>query len=224
MADFQGHVVDEPRKVGRRVPMSSRTPERQKLADAIAKGNSAVRHLNALRDAHRRADEQTVAVFGAVDETAAKLREAQADESRRLADAFVGGGSGADVLAPEAEALNSAKRDLDRLRRTRDALATQVRDAEHAAEGAARRVAEAIRAVVSSDPAVEELLAEHERRRRAFEATYVALALLQHDASLPCARDNWRLEREPDLTGAADWVEALKALETDADAPLPAVG
>ena len=74
--------------------------------------------------------------------------------------------------------------------------------------------------VVRSEPATAALVAAHKAALKQLVGLRRALQFLDVHDCLP--DKGWMYEEEwTDLPGAAPWLQTLKALQTDADAPLP---
>lgn len=198
-----------------------RSPERQKLAAAIERHAAAERQIAALRDARERAFDRFRELNAAAEKAREALEQAIADEGRHLAAELMGEADDAPLTVRDATlALDSATAALDRLRRTREALEEQEKEAAKELEFAALPLRERVRDVVRADPAVRKLAAEltaaRDRYRDLLRAADWLGDMLPDD--LQACRN---VNAPADLPTLPLWQAAVKALETDPDAVLP---
>src|SRR5664280_641688 len=108
-----------------------RTPERESLAEAIARRDIATKRLVRIAAAHERASETVYDLKDSVDKAIATLDEAKAGEGFYLAAVALGEADAA--LSPVKTAVANVEQANDQLgtaRRTRDALETETKAAE----------------------------------------------------------------------------------------------
>jgi len=207
-----------------------RSPERQVLAEAIERRTVALDAFKRVNQAHEESTEVVYRASEALKIAETAVEQAQADGDARLAAAALGEIENADLEAALAQAAN----DLSIARRTRDALAQRAQREATEVEGAERKVEEAVRAVLASECAgiIAELMSEGTALREQLCAKIALLRFLKTAAFkswppsevpepvqkfLNTATDNWS-DGHP---ACVPWANALKALATDADAPLP---
>jgi len=165
----------------------------------------------------------------AMERAEADLKDAKAAEPRRLVDALVNGGDGAeDTLADAERAVQSANTEYERHKRLDDALTEQIAVAQREVAWARGPLNEQIKAIITSSPEVASLLAEREEARRRLNGIDKALQFLAVRAD-PRVSQSWTAEAPAlfDVRASIDpeplsrWQAALRALEQDADAALP---
>src|SRR5664280_2341193 len=101
-----------------------RLPEREALAEAIARHGAARERLAAIKTAQECAFDSVLDLKDAATNAAAALEQAKADEPRQLVEAFIGGDT-AEVASPvkaAAAAVEEADARLATARQMRDAL------------------------------------------------------------------------------------------------------
>jgi len=205
------------------------SPERATLADAIERHSAAARYIEQLRGATDKAFRLVSEARDAVDRAEEELAEARRDEPRLLADRLLGlEAEGPSPVAIATDELRRAVEALDLAQRTRDSLGTREGDGQRELNGAALGLKHAIAAIVAPSEVVARLLEEYAdlRRRQALLSTL--LWHLGQRGCLPRGADHRDDELPRDAATHAThqaalspWESALKALETDANAPLP---
>ena len=198
-----------------------RTPEREALAEAIARRDTATKQLARIQTAHERASNTIYDLKDSVDKAIATLDEAKAGEGSYLAAVALGDADAAlSPVKAAAAAVEEANDQLGRCRATRDALEAEVKSAERELMWADMALDKCVGDVVRADPAIRKLATEYaaaQRRavdlQRAMEAvqSYLPDDLQFWHGSIPVA----------ELVAVAAWRAVLKELRTDADAPLP---
>ncbi|HEY1474376.1 MAG TPA: hypothetical protein VGF53_09865 [Pseudolabrys sp.] len=198
-----------------------RSPERASLAATIERFNAATQRLHHIKQAQQQAEEQLYGDGGAiraVERAEAALAEAKQGEDAYLANVALGeaDASASPVKAAEAE-FAKAQGALDSVRKTIAALKQELEAAERELRWATTYRDQARDAVVKAAPELQRLQNDY----KIAQAAYFTLrqAMGQMNPHLP---KFWDHQDASPYTSVADtWRTALKALEADADAPLP---
>ena len=204
------------------VRTTSRSPQREALAEAVARHTTAARLVPAIKGEFAAADEAVYDAQDAVERTSPAVAEAQANAGRhRVAVALGAAGpapqSVSDARAAAQEALDAHAAAL---------AARAALDEQHAAAAGdlqlARLVLERrVREVIAAEANIERLVADFVALHRELVGRRRVLEWLDLQDAVPRGTA-WRSEDGwPDLPGAAPWKAAAAALETDPDAPLP---
>src|SRR5664280_3103380 len=108
-----------------------RTPEREQLAEAIARRDTATKQLARIQTAHERASNTIYDLKDSVDKAIATLDEAKAGEGSYLAAVALGDADAAlSPVKAAAAAVEEANDQLGTARRTRDALEAEMKAVE----------------------------------------------------------------------------------------------
>jgi chromosome segregation ATPase len=198
-----------------------RTPEREALAEAIARRDTATKQLARIQAAHERASNTIYDLKDSVDKAIATLDEAKAGEGSYLAAVALGDADAAlSPVKAAAAAVEEANDQLGTARRTRDALEAEMKAVESELMWTKSKLDDAVRDVVRADPAIRKLAGDHAAADRHYNDLHRAMETMQR--YLPDDLKFWHgTGRWPDLTGAATWSAAITALASDAGAPLP---
>lgn len=209
-----------PATVTARAIPASLSPERERLAAAIARYDEAVAYRDRVNKVADDAQAAAMPLYRQLDEATTALEIAKSNAPRlRLASLM---GDAINEITPEeaAVALDEARAAIEARRRDRELISAELSRADAAVDAARRRRDEAVNAVLKAEPAVPALLAEFHVANRRVETIRHALrgltlALPQWWDSIPA--NGW----QPDPAMAEAWSAALAALQTDASAPLP---
>jgi chromosome segregation ATPase len=207
---------------------------RARLAAVIGEITATQARLDALADARNRAREQGNAAASALYDSRAALRQAGRDERSRLAYAFVNAeGELADPVADARAAVSAAEAETARLDKIEAALIAEIGDVQ--AELNQLRTARdvAMSAVVCASPQYEALILQHKTAWQTLRTIKTALAVVERGlrGAIPNDLIAMASRSEPveervgfplDRRFVAAWAAALRDLETDADAALPA--
>ncbi len=198
---------------------SPRTPERQRLAEAIARDVELENEISRASEALRRARELEASAENEISVLEQRLEEAKEGAPGRLVDALINNGATEDdSTTPIEAALAKARADLETRERAVTILSEQLDRLTH------RRifssVGRALVAVINAE-AFPAILARHEDLRRRLAESNAILGALR----LQTNYDPATLRPIPDCsTAAADaWKAAVLMLARDADAALPKV-
>lgn len=198
----------------------ARSPERQMLADAIARYDRVAEALARL-DAGLAAL-RSGAPYAAHEAAEAALADAKLAAPQRLvAEALGEAVPGGQSVADAEKALAEAAAALATHRAAIREVETRRAAAEAEAARAADRRADAVRAVVVADPATARLVAafgDAQRRLTDLRRAVLGLSLPQGVAT-DFALDY--MPPWPDLPTAPLWRAAVSALRDDPDSPLP---
>jgi hypothetical protein len=206
-----------------------RSPERQKLADAISLLADAVASAEKIEEARQKLDNRRYDVLEpAVRAAKRELEEAIADAPAQLVAAVLEGGIAEDVSAVAKIELRQAETAVEQARSARAVLFEEAQRAEGAITAAQRGLDRAVSAVVSADPARQAVLAEFQRfANHALRCAQIlrtcgmivrgaeahGLMFRVVDAPVPMGKTSFTPDRE--------WASATRALRDDPDAPLP---
>ena len=198
-----------------------RSPEREALAEAIARHNELTRRLTAIDAASTTAWTAHKAATAAVAAATAGVEKAKSDAGRHLTAVALGEAGEAPVTVKAARlAVQDAQDALDAAQSAREALAGQRKEIENLLVVSRLRLDTSVAAVIAADPATHALIGRFKEQLR--DLTDMRRALEFIEAKLPPDLRSWRsAEPWPELAGDAPWREALAALLQDADAPLP---
>ncbi len=209
-----------------------RTPERERLAEAIERREAATKRLAQLGDALECLESQSHDAVVALEAAERQQREAKRNEGHILA-AVALGEIDANPLAKAERAITEANERLDALRKTRAALKAEIEREEHELYWADAGVARCTRTVLREDGAafIERTLQEAGALRAELAAKRSVLSFLETAAfdwpsemalSEPIKKfltASWPdSSQDPTL---ARWRDVQEALATDPDAPLP---
>jgi hypothetical protein len=206
-------------------PAAERPPARERLARAIEQHQSALAHFNHVKDAAPRAMDLRIAARRIVEDAEAKLAAARNAEPHRLAQRLIDGADddGPSPVEAAAAILADAHAGLNTAIATSEALGSEEIAAEQGLDRASYALREAIAAVIAPSPAVTQLLAKFDEARARVAAMTAAFHTLG-PLCLPKEGEDWRAINRPFppiASVAAAWEQALAALQTDPDAPLP---
>lgn len=218
---------------------SLRSPERQALADAIAKAEEHRRGLDACRAAIQAAEAMEATAEAAVRNAQAEVAEAK---SARAAEITAAAGAGQAVPSSDRQRLArqrevEAQDELEAVRASLEAVRAPLSDWEYWAENCAEKVrkaasdvaaaqvpdaiAVALRAIKNAEICVRSAYAAH--RAAADVAGGQDLAMTSRiNALLNFAGSNWEF-RDPSRGDGPEWHRTVAALLTDPDVVLPAV-
>lgn len=199
---------------------SSRSPERTALAAAIERHSTAEQRFAAVNQAlEGSASAISVANRGVRDAEAA-IEQAKADAADHLAATMMGTAGAAPVSVKQARAnLLDAEDKRDAAQAARGALEQEHKAAKQSLTIARMNLTDAVHAVVHADSATQALINAFNAAQRRYVDLRRAMESLDGHG-LPFrffgTEESW-----PDLPGGTPWKQALIALETNADAPLP---
>jgi chromosome segregation ATPase len=200
-----------------------RSPEREQLAEAIARRDTATKQLARIQAAHERASNTIYDLKDSVDKAIAALDAAKVGEESYLAAVALGDADAAlSPVKAAAAAVEEANDQLGTARRTRDALETETKAAENDLMFADMALDKCVGDVVRAEPAVRKLAAEYAAARR--RAVDLQRAMEAVQSYLPDDFLYWHGSGsfpDAELVAVAAWRAVLKELRTDADAPLP---
>jgi chromosome segregation ATPase len=197
-----------------------RSPEREQLAEAIARHEEATDRLAAVRAARDRNEEARHGAEESVAKATAGIERAKTD----AAAALVGGAPGALSVSSARAALQEREDSLVAVIAAGGILAEHAEDAERELGRSERAVDAAVEGVVKASAEIRALVG---RLKPAYEELVdVRNALRMMQSRLP---DDLRIMggvdipsiHQDDLKLAATWRTAVAALASDADAPLP---
>ncbi|MBB5374330.1 hypothetical protein [Acidocella aromatica] len=214
------------------------TPEREKLAAAIAALKQAEQEKTALASLSSNSWEPISSAERRVEAAEKALSEAQELAVADMVAARLGREVPKRSTRQELQAeLDTARADLDAARAARGELKRQAQDAEKALGWCQSSLNSALSAVIEASPEVSKLLGEIKALEAELIQRYEALAAIgisgpysraKREAQLqPPARTvpglpDWHLLfHGPRGDLAASWAVAVDKLRTDANAPLP---
>jgi hypothetical protein len=203
---------------------TTRSPERERLSQAIEALRESERETQAIARARQRAQADRIRTLGEISDLKEALDAAQEKERVALTTAYIEGGDdacGDDEIAAAEAALARAERRLADIRRVEVELAANERQPGWSLPGG--EVDRAVRDVIKSAPVVRRLIEDYRTARAAFftyEATLMMLAgrgCVPDDPRDAVPRGDGVRFAEPDPV----WTRAIEALRRDADEPLP---
>lgn len=225
----------------RLVTGAERTPERERLAAAVDRHQTAIELLARIRSAHAHAEESLFAALTALAAAEAALAEAQANEADHLVAKALGETDAASPVALAAADVERAKADRDVIRNTIAALEARQTATASEIEKARYALDDAVKATLQAETTsfVTDLLRKAEEMQRELINERVVLKHLLHSDGIaePLAQEvksflhkyhlpatyGCVLHENYDAHPAADqWRATREALRVDADAPLPA--
>jgi hypothetical protein len=199
---------------------SSKSPEREQLAEAIKAHADAVATFNRVSQAKEEASEVSLRASAALTRAQAVLAEAKVTEGSRLASVALGEQSALLPVAEAELAVTQATNDRTVAENTLSALEAREETERRAVDEARRAIDSAVSDVVRSDPTTQKLAADQEEINRRLATNTLVLNCLTEHGCNPLSR--WGYDQQAGLAAVADqWRVAIAALRTDADAELP---
>jgi hypothetical protein len=199
---------------------SSKSPEREQLAEAIKAHADAVATFNRVSQAKEEASEVSLRASAALTRAQAVLAEAKVTEGSRLASVALGEQSALLPVAEAELAVTQATNDRTVAKNTLSALEAREETERRAVDEARRAIDSAVSDVVRSDPTTQKLAADQEEINRRLATNTLVLNCLTEHGCNPLSR--WGYDQQAGLAAVADqWRVAIAALRTDADAELP---
>jgi hypothetical protein len=205
-------------------PVRSAADCRAALRAAVAKHADLTQRLAELTKAVPKAESAVFAARTGVEQANAVVEDAKREASSQAIAAAVGKASGTTPsIAKARRALEGAEDDLEVARTAAAGLAQEHKETEQAVSSARWDVEGAVAAVVRADPATEKLI-------EVFKGACRELADLREAVELVAShftqmeRLTMLCEQVDDMPSAKclEWERALAALETNAEAELPA--
>lgn len=218
-------------KISELRPAPRRSPERQKLADALDALRAIDSELVRLRDAQERAEQPYVAIERR--EAAEKaLAEARAAEAEWQVRVLLGEVAGDGPIAVAQDALTVARAKEHSARQVHEVLDRRAEEMEKQRAWKQSAVMVAVYATIAASTEIDALLDRYAAIRR--EAVEIEEALDGVILGIPHARQYWRSDsdgrRGVNITEVqqrphvAAWRGLYTALQNNPDAPLPLVG
>jgi hypothetical protein len=208
-----------------------RSPERQRLAEAIDRLAAATTRAERVAEAGRRASRELFDEALPAESAAAEaLAEARQRRPQAIVDRLLGAvPSGAPTLTEAEAALRRAEERVAETREARSLLEVEASRASDALHAEQRNLGNAVAAVVEADPARDAALIEF--KMVANRALRLAMALKTaglelrdvdgHGLRLGVADVPTPLGSSSAFRPDSAWQSALAALRKDPDAPLP---
>jgi hypothetical protein len=207
-----------------------RSPERQRLAEAISCHAEAAERLRRVEEAQRRLhDEFFDRLLPAESEAREALAAAKEGEPARLVAEALGDGGAACLSVADAEiSLSKAERKVSEVRRARSLLDVEAADRGQAVEAARHRLDEAVRDAVAAAPEKAALAAEYYagakrtlQLARALKTIAVEIRVKAHGLQVIVENDPMGMHDASLGRPDSAWAAAVAALRGDPDAPLP---
>jgi chromosome segregation ATPase len=214
----------EPRRTAQ---PTGRSAKRQALADAIEQFNAAEEYLTRVVDAHAAKDDQYLNLGVELNRANREVAEAATGEPRRLVAALLSDGpdvdAGEDILADLDATVSKLEAARKRTKTEIELLEREQSNAEKRVAGATRRRNDALKQVVIAEGNIAALREQHDKLLT--EASIIGKALMALSFALPVNSQGQVILHIPypntESPLATQIQLTLKALETDADAPLP---
>jgi chromosome segregation ATPase len=213
------------------VPIESsadRTQERAALHVAIEEHALAKQHVSKLEDARTRASDNPLNLSMAVTQAKAALGEGKAGEDRFLAAvAMCEADAGSSPVKAATAALEKAETDYTQAKKTADALENEAEAAAARLDWVKFKLNDAVKAAVKGDPAMQQLVADHQAAQRAYLEACKLLHALSDIGCNPLGRfgegygPQHSESRQGQSPAAVAFLAAIEKLRTDADTPLP---
>ena len=198
--------------------MPGLSPERDQLASAIERKRAATDRLERIEAASQVTF--VTAAHEKVEEAEKALAKAKQREPHRIVAEMIGEGGGSDLSVQSAQwLLEEAQAELTQAQHARQILDKQRDQAQQFLGWADQGHREALRNVVAAEGAPDRVLDQYREAQREVARVREVLNALSRWGCLP---NHWDTVREFPATDAAKaWEGALRALEADAEAPLP---
>lgn len=215
------------RMPGRAAP--PRSPEREALAAAIERHAHAVRNLDATTRAIDDASTVTTAANQLAAVAAEAVETAKQNAVTHVTARMMGEVNEAPISVRDArELLQSADDDATTARDVEAGLRSSLKAREEEVYWAKRKLTDAIRAVVVSEPGIRSLIRKFKELQDDLEARRGDLRWLDSQFLIPDDLRFWEaaeMHVEPLRgslpEGAAPWAAALEELASNSEAPLP---
>ncbi len=224
--EFKTLVDDMPSGTARR------TPERQALAEAIAKRDAARERIARLESALADEHEQRVKSWRPRSAAQTELAQAEKDLPTNSWERIQPGAQRATMVAEEARRrLEAAEVECEKHKRIFTDLENELAEARRSLTFA-DNVEQAVERVIETSPEAEELLAEFSAVARSYEILRATILWLSGRGLASHLRNTARdLIRQSEASSASstasrapEWSAALTALSASPDAPLPSRG
>lgn len=202
-------------------PPTERSPEREKLAKAIAHHAELIARLTANKAAQRKTQQRRSAAQEAVEKSSKLIEEAKANAAAHLTAVAMGSASEPPLSVKEARAqAQEAQDEADALIAASAALVEQGKATEAELQWSEVGLMDRIRDVLRTELPVEKMLADFAVVHRQFVEHRRALEWLEGQGAIP-HNSSWHNE-DHNWAGEERWKKAAAALASDADALLPA--
>jgi hypothetical protein len=201
----------------------ARTPERQVLAERIARRNEARAQHARLTEARERLNLR--GLRDTRDEAAEALRQAETSARRQFVDRFLSGATAVDAVtvATATETLARAQQRYDEAAAADKLIEAELADVASHISIAQLGVARAVSDVLRTDSAVRAVLRRYEEMQQALADLAHCLGVIVSANGIPPDKRLWdipgRLYPDPALAGF--WAAAIEMLGRDADTELP---
>ena len=195
---------------------TKRSPERQQLAAAIRERDEAEQQAACLKQAQNRSAADLFLARRDVEAAEAALK--RPPDTDALVEAYMNG------REPDRSVMRAAEAELDRARSRladMETIAAALRDTPVYDEN--WRVREAVRAVVSADPAVRRVVLDYDKTKKYFRVIHATARWLIQQNMVPEDLKTLAPGAGEVYFGAPDpaWLSAIERLASDADATLP---
>lgn len=199
----------------------ARTPERERLAETIARHNELTRRLAAIDAALEMTRRQRWAAQEVVNRSPKLIEEAKAAAANFLTEQVLGSTGAPPLSVKEARAkAQLAQDELDVAEAASGGLAGQRKEVENSLVVVRLNLNSRIDAVIGAEIPIAQMIEDFRRDRRDLAARYAVLEWLDKRGAIP--RDIfWRADREVPNSGVAKMEACRAALAANADAPLP---
>jgi len=199
-------------------PRPPRSPEREKLAERIARVDELTAGLDRIRQARAKIGE-TWEASAAVARAETKLKEAQESEPRRLVDEILGRGSAKSLVADAEAMLKAAAEEKARRGSMHQILDEEERKIQDALQVAEISRQAALGEVLRSDPSVAALYRDYQTARAHVGDLFNVLRAIA--AGMPDGWDAFPANWLSDRGQGQLWRAAAEALRTNPDATFP---
>jgi predicted nucleic acid-binding Zn-ribbon protein len=214
-----------------KAPVPELAALRARLREAIAAVAQEDARLDRLEDGHARAREESWHVRSQLVDAEDALRKAANDAPQRKVYEYLNGdiALAADPVAEAETTAEAARREVARIDELETALTAEIQQTQYRVQALRRELYEAMAAVVTASPEYRALIDDHRatwRHLRSLKETLRVLHEALHgqypDIELISLIEPLAVRvGYPVEDSVAQWGEALRRLERDADAGLP---
>jgi hypothetical protein len=208
----------------RSVPKAVRSPERQALAQAIAKRDERAGEVKRISDAVHAAEKHRFSTFLALDDARASLAKSRSEAAINAAARYLGEAPLSDLRVPEGRReVERLESELEDAKVLLAALEQRLHDAKSTLGYREMDVERCLSEVVQGDPAVEWAVSDFVKAAQGFRDAAATVGMLSRKGMLSKSLEStyrWTLQ-ENDSEPAGAWVTALAELSRDADVELP---
>jgi chromosome segregation ATPase len=197
---------------------SERSPEREKLADAIDQFNELNSEITAIRQAIGQTETKRRGALGVVETAKEEIEKAKVSAAENMVSQALGRSSGPNVdLRKLRNEIDEAQDEIEACDAALIHLKAKLEEATYRLPHRRDDIEKALPEVVKFSPEFQRLLHDVQTASQ----TYVDLLNVFRNGLPPEVYNERLLLPEPDREKAALWKSAIEALKRNADAELP---